>query len=91
MEKEAIQVHYITSKAGLKAALVEALNELNLLPVSDQVEVKPPATRREACEFLNISLPTLDTLIRTNQIPSFCIGRQVRIRWTDLESYVNQQ
>jgi len=91
MDKEAIQVHYITSKEGLKAALIEALSELNLIQIPDHPEVKPPATRQEACKFLNISLPTLDTLIKSNQIPCFSIGRQVRIRWCDLELYVNQK
>lgn len=53
------------------------------------LESKPPATRKEACKFLNISIPTLDKLIKSNQLPAFFIGRQVRIKWIDLDSYIN--
>lgn len=50
---------------------------------------KAPATRQQAAKFLNVSLPTLDKLIRSNQLTSFNIGRQIRIKWADLEAYVN--
>lgn len=63
--------------------------------LSEQVKAEPreeavraPATRQEACEFLKLSLPTLDTLIRTGRLKSYKIGRQVRINWSDLDSYV---
>lgn len=85
-----IQVQYITSKEGLKSALIDALSDLKLIQ-QPEPEAKSPATRQEACKFLNISLPTLDKLISSGQILTFNIGRQVRIRWADIEAYVNKQ
>ncbi len=52
---------------------------------------RPPATRKEASIFLGVSLPTLDILIKTNQLQAFNIGRQVRINWNDLESFLNKK
>lgn len=52
-------------------------------------DIKPTATRKEASDYLNISLPTLDTLIRTNQLEAFRIGRQVRITWKEIYRFRN--
>ena len=86
---------YITTKEGLKSALVDILGDLNInliqaTPIS-QNELKAPATRQDACDFLNVSIPTLHKLIKTNQIATFSIGRSVRIRWSDLEAFVNKK
>lgn len=51
----------------------------------------PPATRQEGSKFLGLSLPTFDTLLKTNQIKSFRIGRQVRIDWKELERYLEKK
>jgi excisionase family DNA binding protein len=85
-----IQIQYITSQEGLKSALIDALTDLKLIP-QEEPEAKSPATRQEACKFLNISLPTLDKLTASGQILTFKIGRQVRIRWSDIEAYVNNR
>lgn len=78
---------FITSEEGLKSALFDILSDFKLIQLPD-VEPKAPATRMEACKFLNISLPTLVKLIQTGQLKSFNIGNRVRIRWSDLEAYV---
>ncbi|WP_262250097.1 helix-turn-helix domain-containing protein [Parapedobacter soli] len=52
---------------------------------------RPPATRKEAANHLGISLPTLDTLVKTGQLKSFNIGRQVRIDWGELESFIKKR
>lgn len=52
---------------------------------------KKPATRKEAADHLGVSLPTLDTLIKTEQLKAFNIGRQVRINWNDLDSFLNKK
>ena len=80
---------YITTKEGLKSALIDVLSDLKLIQIPD-AEPKAPATRMEACKFLNISLPTLIKLIQSKQLPAFNIGNRVRIRWSDLEAYVNK-
>lgn len=64
--------------------------ETLLLDIKHQptlTKLQAPASRIEAARHLGISLPTLDTLIRTKQIKSFNIGRQVRIDWDELERY----
>lgn len=89
MKQDAI---YITSHEGLRSALVDVLKECNLIrPTEECFKPTPPATRKEAGEFLGISLPTLDILLKTNQIKSFNIGRQVRINWSDLELYLEEK
>lgn len=60
------------------------------VPVDNNAS-KAPADKKEAASYLNISITTLDQLLKSAQLPSFKIGRQVRIRWSDLESYVNQK
>ena len=90
MNKPIIQVQYITSKEGLKSALIDVLSELKLIQLPE-TEAKAPVSRQEACKYLNISLPTLDSLINTGQLTAFNIGRQVRIRWQDIEAYVNKK
>jgi excisionase family DNA binding protein len=49
-----------------------------------------PATRQHAASYLGVSLPTLDKLINSGQLKAFNIGRQVRIKWTDIQAYVNK-
>lgn len=51
-------------------------------------EPRAPANRREAATYLGISLPTLDSLIRTGQLKAKRIGRNVRIPWESLEGYI---
>lgn len=51
---------------------------------------RPPFTRKEAAIHLGVSLPTLDTLIKTGQIKSFNIGRSVRITWDELNRSANK-
>jgi len=78
----------VITKEELRELIKEAVKEAI---VSNKSESKPssPATRREASHFLGVSLPTLDILLKTNQIKSFNIGRQVRINWSDLDNYIN--
>jgi len=87
---------YITTKEGIKSALVDILGDLNIsliqnASLSPQNEIRAPATRQDACDYLNISIPTLYKLIKSNQLPTFFIGRSVRIRWSDLEDFVNKK
>lgn len=69
----------------LKECIREELKALNTAPP----EQKPPATKREVAAHLGISMPTLDALIKSGQIPAFNIGRGIRFRWDDIEEYVN--
>lgn len=85
-----VQVQFVTSKEGLRSALFDVLSEFNLIQ-KEESPLRAPATLKDACYFLNVSLPTLRTLIRTNQINAFQIGRQLRIKWDDLEAYLDSK
>lgn len=80
---------FLAFQSIVKQAVKEALAE-QAMPVPKTEPVRSPATRKEAAEFLGLSLPTLDTLIRTEQINAFRIGRKVRINWEELERYVKE-
>ncbi len=81
---------FVAFQSMVKQAVTEALADkaAGAAPASVPDEIKPPATRAEAAKFLNISLPTLDVLVKTEQIRAFNIGRSVRITWAELERYV---
>lgn len=73
----------------IKSAVVSALNDY--YTNGKGRDVKNPASIKEACEFLGISHPTLNVLIKTGQLKSFNIGRHVRINWHELERFVNEK
>lgn len=85
-----VQIQYITSPEALRTALIDALKELKIIQPT-VYEMKAPATRQQACKFLNISLPTLDKLTKSGQIKAYGIGRQIRINWAELEKFVEHQ
>lgn len=58
---------------------------------NNQVKPLAPATKKQALEYLKISQPTLDLLIKTGQLKSFNIGRHVRIEWPELDNYIRTQ
>jgi excisionase family DNA binding protein len=54
--------------------------------------MKPDAyTRQQVCERLQISLPTLERLIRRGELPVVKIGRRVLIRRRTLEAFLRQR
>jgi excisionase family DNA binding protein len=54
--------------------------------------MKPDAyTRRQVCERLQISLPTLERLIRRGELPVIKVGRRVLIRRRTLEAFLRQR
>ena len=42
----------------------------------------------EAAEFLNMGMSTVYKLVSTKELPSFRIGRTIRIRREDLEKFI---
>jgi excisionase family DNA binding protein len=48
-------------------------------------------TRQQVCERLQISLPTLERLIRRGELPIVKIGRRVLIRRRTLEAFLRQR
>jgi excisionase family DNA binding protein len=47
-------------------------------------------TVREVAEYLKISKAKIYYLIQRKQIPHIRIGRNVRIRWTDLQAWLDR-
>jgi excisionase family DNA binding protein len=54
--------------------------------------MKPDAyTRQQVCERLQISLATLERLIRRGELPVVRVGRRVLIRRRSLEAFLRQR
>jgi excisionase family DNA binding protein len=60
-------------------------------PASTTDQPQPPATKKEAANYLGVSMPTLDALMRSGELKFFNIGRSVRLRWADIDAYINQK
>ena len=46
-------------------------------------------TRLEACEYLKISLDTLERMLKRGDIPAYRLGpKQIRIKREDLNAYL---
>lgn len=46
------------------------------------------ASSRDVASYLGISLKTLYRLIRDGSLPACRVGRQIRLRWTDVERFI---
>ena len=80
------------SEAEFLSIIEKALRNVmkDYVPVDNNAS-KAPANKKQAALHLGISISTLDQILKSSQLPSFTIGRQVRIRWNDLENYVNSK
>jgi len=47
-------------------------------------------TKKQVMEQLNISLSTIDRLIRGGKLPSHKMGKAVRIKQSDVERYIEE-
>ena len=61
------------------ATLLAAIRTYGCQPQPQQNHVTKPLTRKQAGEFLQVSLPTLDALIRSGKIKAVKVGRGIRI------------
>lgn len=77
---------YLAFQSIVKQAVKEALAE-QAKPEPTPEPARPPATRKEAANFLAVSLPTIDALIATDQLKAYRIGKQVRINREELERF----
>lgn len=82
---------FIAFQSLVKQAVYEALSEQKQTSDPEPTKLRAPATRNEAAKFLSLSLPTLDSLIRTEQLKAFNVGRQVRIDWNELEAFIKNK
>ena len=69
----------------IRAAVQEAL--AGIKEPQKTAEVKP-LSRVQAAKHLQISLPTLDRLLKSGRLKSSQIGRQKRIRLEDINEYL---
>ncbi len=83
------------SEEELKGIIREVIREeLQIIQMSGGISrngVIPLLTKVEAAKILGISLPTLDQLIKSNQLKVFRIGRHVKLKNIDIEEYLNKK
>ncbi|AHZ49030.1 helix-turn-helix domain-containing protein [Bacillus cereus] len=71
----------ITSRSDLKSLLRELKEELQEEKMQDDI-----FTIKEAAEYMKVSIPTVRSLIATNEIPYFKRGQVIRLnRWDILD------
>lgn len=49
------------------------------------------ATRQVAADYLEVSVGTIDNLVRSKQLKSTRIGKSVRFRWQDLDDFLSKR
>lgn len=52
---------------------------------------KSPATRKLAAEYLGVSVPTVDLLVKSKQLRPTRIGRAVRFTWDELDAFISKR
>ena len=52
---------------------------------------KPPATREQLADYLQIGLSKLDILTKSGELKSFKLGRETRYNWSDIEEYLQSK
>lgn len=57
----------------------------------DTSNTTPLFSRKEAAQYLNISLGTLNTLMKTKQLNCSYIGNSPKFKLEDLEEFVNSR
>jgi excisionase family DNA binding protein len=50
-----------------------------------------PATRKEAAEYLGVSLRTVDALLKSGQLTPVRIGSSVRFTYKDLDTFIEKK
>lgn len=97
-EKAAIQVITGRMSEQISEGMAKSLNEIFILikenrspPADNPAALHSPAellTAVEVARILKISKALVYRLIQTREIPSFSIGRTVRVRREDLDMFV---
>jgi excisionase family DNA binding protein len=84
---------YIATEGDFLSLVRTAVREelANMVPVKADSNNLPPATRQGAAKYLGVSVHTLGQIIKSGELPAFYIGRMVRIKWADIEAYVNNK
>jgi excisionase family DNA binding protein len=52
--------------------------------------LKQMLTKGEVCTVLDVSIPTLDKLIRVHRLPCVRIGRRMRFNPNDIEKWLKE-
>ncbi|GAB2685224.1 hypothetical protein GCM10027037_03360 [Mucilaginibacter koreensis] len=66
-------------KAQSEASMAEAL------------KLNPPMDKRSLASLLGVSLPTVNKLIKSGQISAFNVGRSIRIKFVEVQRYIDEQ
>ena len=65
--------------------------ELKIISTNGQHNPERPFTKKEAAKHLNISLSTLERMIRGNELPVFNIGKRVFIKQQDMDLFLKSK
>lgn len=60
------------------------------LPKGDS-KVKQYYSRRDLCDQLGISLPTLDNLVKSGKVKSYRIGSRILFKVAEIDSFLESQ
>ena len=62
-----------------------------LAELKSDTSAKKYFTRRELCDQLGISLPTLDGLVRSGKVKSYKIGSRILFKVDEVDSFLQTQ
>lgn len=91
-----VQIQIITTPEKLQSVMNE-VSEKALTKAWERFkeiinsESHPLLSRKEAANYLNISLPTLRSLTASGQIPEVKIGRSVKYKLEDLDKFTENK
>jgi len=78
---------------NIRALIVEVVEEkiTGEVRIPDALSDRTMLTPKEVCAVLRISRPTLYTLIKEKQLPTFTIQTRRYFARTDIEKFINQK
>lgn len=68
-------------------------NLLNAIESNKVIKVQPEeaANRTQAAKYLNVSVSTIDALVKSKQLKSFRIGKSVRFTYAGLDEFIEKR
>ena len=86
---QAVQESVSRLEREIMGALVEG-HDQDLPPIKQRPEADELLTLAELEEWLKVSRTTVYTLVSTKEIPSYRIGRTIRVRRVDVEEWLER-
>lgn len=83
-----MELNDLVTKADLQSLKMELLVELSKLMKPKSDDRKNALTFRDACDYLQMPASTLRAKVRSHEIASAKIGKQLRFLVKDLDNYL---